>query len=143
MRDIKFRAFYEDKMYYADKFFSGLGCDYFQIFGEEWAFVNYEENYTMFDFNDGILMQYTGLKDKKGKDIYEGDIIRYDSDESMNKWVRGEIAEVIYIPARFLLRMSPFNEISSNVNIMRNDVEDCVEVIGNIYENPELLEETK
>lgn len=77
---------------------------------------------------DFILMQYTGLKDKNGKEIYEGDICRngdYDNNAHSSLY---RIEEVKYIEgeARF---------IGLDYNV---DGTSC-EVIGNIYENPELL----
>jgi len=71
------------------------------------------------------LMQYTGLKDKNGKEIYEGDIIRvYD----------GENTEVYYDDGCFLVLGFRADELYLH--------EDTCEVVGNIYENPELLTTT-
>lgn len=75
--------------------------------------------------NDRIMMQFTGLKDKNGKEIYEGDIICKDGNKFEVRWdidcwgyldipgyyVRGQLGELFCL---------------------------C-EVIGNKYENPELL----
>jgi len=75
------------------------------------------------------LMQYTGLKDKNGKEIYEGDILNTVSEPPFI------IYEVTYIAPRFLLKNRfgtfPFSPMAS---------ERHYEVIGNIYENPDLLE---
>jgi uncharacterized phage protein (TIGR01671 family) len=75
------------------------------------------------------LMQYTGLKDKNGKEIYEGDVVhffRFLADKS------GFIGEVYFENGQFLLRPS------ITIIDCRLSDHDC-EVIGNIFENPELL----
>ena len=93
-----------------------------------------------FMYNEKV-MQYTGLKDKNGVKIFEGDIIQYDDTEDMNKWVSGEKAVIVYIPARFVARMKPYNRDDlSNQNVLKQgDCEDVIEVIGNIYQDKELL----
>ncbi len=75
------------------------------------------------------LMQFTGLKDKNGKEIYEGDIVRYCRD---------------FHPKEN--RVIAFSEIDGSFHFSNEDevgdiLCDACEVIGNIYENPELLEE--
>jgi hypothetical protein len=77
---------------------------------------------------DDVLMQYTGLKDKNGKDIYEGDTVK-----------RGDVLyKVIWSKPNAMFYM-----VSKNGRALFNDYTDksknVVEVIGNIYENPELL----
>lgn len=85
--------------------------------------------------------QYTGLKDKNGVKIFEGDVCKYDDNENMSDWVSGETFVVIGLKGRFTARMKPYdNHNGTNQNTMNEDVEDCVEVIGNIHSNPELLE---
>ena len=82
--------------------------------------------------NTAVYMQYTGLKDKHGKEIYEGDIIcyNYGKTESRAKMIAK------WVDAGFVLSAYKENWVY--------DLGECVpttlEVIGNIYENPELLE---
>ena len=79
-------------------------------------------------FEDIELMQYTGIKDKNGVEIYEGDIIicKYGPEIMMEvKWVDEGF--------RTLGKYNGDNYVGY--------VKNSAEVIGNIYENPELLEE--
>ncbi len=77
--------------------------------------------------NEVALMQYTGLKDKNGKEIYEGDVI---------KSIRGYKAVVEWVDDGRFLGFT----IERERKIMYVGQEPAVEVIGNIYESPELLE---
>jgi uncharacterized phage protein (TIGR01671 family) len=82
-----------------------------------------------------IFLQYTGLKDKKCFDIYEGDITREYDDEF------GEILSVVV----FENGMFQFKEVGYKGNDLLLLYESCnyIEIIGNIYENPELKEGVK
>lgn len=127
MREIKFRAWIKDpkEMVYYDKLMLFNGSD------EAIAFHNLETSYiddyevkTPFE-----LMQYTGLLDCNGKEIYEGDVVRQlveskTRGEEEKEWIR----EVPEFPALL------FHQVGEGFF----SAED-VEVIGNIYENPELL----
>jgi len=80
-------------------------------------------------FGTTVLMQYTGLKDKNGKEIYESDIVKMLESGIHEKWASIKAVEF----DNKYLGFSPFcylNFIHSN---------NIVEVIGNIYENKELL----
>jgi len=79
---------------------------------------------TVPDCEDGILMQFTGLLDKNGKEIYEGDIVK---SEGVDKVFIENVPDLLKLG--HLLGEHIF-------------VPDTVEIIGNIYENPELLTPT-
>ena len=98
------------------------------------------------------LMQYTGLKDKNGKEIYEGDIILIGDTETepITDDGRGptndanHLSPVIFISGCFgvdiLERGDCFNKKFYSFDTVRDEVgETEFEIIGNIYENPELL----
>ncbi len=75
--------------------------------------------------------QFTGLFDKNGKRIFEGDIVRIPDSKMM-----GLPAPVAYFPhgATFMIRRTGYRPITLW------DAEETIEVIGNIHDNPELLE---
>ena len=78
------------------------------------------------------LMQSTGLKDKNGKEIFEGDIVDYKGRKAVVKW-HGSYASFIY---RFVDELHKRNEEWKPLYLSYYHFE----IIGNIYENPELLE---
>ena len=90
-----------------------------------WEYINIEDITAEIDFG-GTLGQYTGLKDKNEKEIYEGDIVK-------NK--HGYLSKIELVEF-FEGGFSPFANDLDEVFCWRK--EDC-EIIGNIYENPNLL----
>mgnify|MGYP002099535800 CR=1 FL=1 len=80
---------------------------------------------------DILLMQYTGLKDKNGKEIYEGDIVNYSHPRT------DEIIRTV----TFKHGAFGIEGIYEKTHIIFGNILDShIEVIGNIYENPELIE---
>ena len=120
MREIKFRAWCksEDRMLDGYQITPHISLKY----DEDWSIENLMDNTTILN-DDLILMQFTGLKDKNGKEIYEGDIV--------NDCCSKELRTVLYQAPQFSLDR-PRKIGHSNLH------ENC-EVIGNIYQNPELL----
>ena len=106
MRTIKFRIFNKKIKSYIDIHSSAIMID--------------ELN----NLNDNLIVeQFTGLHDKNGKEIYEGDIVT----DGVGKY------KIIYD-----LKLAGYQPYC----IFRDDPENYCEVIGNIYENPELISKT-
>ena len=86
---------------------------------------------------DSKLMQYAGLLDKNDKEIFEGDIIKYYDSHEM--WLTGQ---VIYADSAFAVTTDENSIYLLNfvINEGTYPIEE-LEIIGNIYENSELLKE--
>ena len=85
------------------------------------------------------LMQSTGLKDKNGKEIFEGDVVRMRNPRDRRQIGMFQVVRVANSPMLGLLCKKLTTEIFNLYEHMRN----YYEVKGNIYENPELLEAIK
>lgn len=128
-REIKFRAWHNERMLYSHN-----------------NTINKSNSQNSWFFNTikdaDIIMQFTGLTDKNGKDVYDGDIVRihnYKTDfkngepnidwrvfeVKYNQYLWAFSNDVIYMPISHydLNTLEPYD----------------IEIIGNIYENPELL----
>lgn len=140
MREIKFRAWDKDerKMYFEAQ------NTYDYIEGEPTYIPasNFGELLTDSSF---VVMQYTGLKDKNGTEIYEGDIIRdkflFSMAFSTNYYERENVYEVT-MPDIYMCwdesQFSSFDDLKEH--FAQGDKKLGIEVIGNIYQNPELLD---
>lgn len=129
MREIKFRAWDKEKnkMYYSLTLYPSC-----QIVVDDDSVGILKSTSVKFPLNPGEfeLMQYTGLKDKNGREIYEGDIVQW------GHLSHGYIKSVIeFVAGIFQQYPQTAGVISSSLNQI---VLNC-EVVGNIYENPEIL----
>lgn len=94
------------------------------------------EMYCERDFDDVELMQYTGLRDKNGREIYEGDVVRYEC------CFESYVEEVIYDDKHCNFGTIDKDEKTFSFDALISDFDvDCFEVVGNKYENLELLGE--
>ena len=137
MREINFRA-WDTK---TKKFIVGIPPKSYMLDSDEWDHHDCEEDpcfYPHYVFEhyglEGriLFQQYTGLKDSKGKEIYEGDLIKYTKD-SYDKIGPGKVE---FIAGMFVCSWN--DQTDSELGYMMID---NMEVVGNIYENPELVEE--
>lgn len=106
------------------------GVRLYDDFGEYWR-----------DFNDVKLMQSTGLKDKNGKEIFEGDIV---TDGEFTRTIKNHQTLGFYMLdeegiERFFSDSASLEDFEEDAKI----VSEILEIIGNVYENPELLEVTE
>lgn len=99
------------------------------------ATVNFYSSLEEF-FKHTELMQYIGLKDKNGKEIYEGDVL-------LGRFILDEVEDHI-----FLSLTEDEKRTQSKIFVVddmfypyTNQIPEDLEVIGNIYENPNLLSE--
>lgn len=119
-----------------------LGGGKLQKIGGEDCCGNYRYFKDYFDskFNSFVLMQCTGLKDKNGRLIYEGDIVRYYYKKSKTNPEKPQATDNFIVKwcerGNWTLYTTD-NKESLILGICLKEIE----IIGNIYENPELLKE--
>jgi uncharacterized phage protein (TIGR01671 family) len=123
MRTIKFRAWaFTNKKMYLDIQVGGFGQTVPAWYNKEKGWVDLWGN----NEKDGVIMQFTGLTDKNGKEIYEGDIL------SRKAEVNGKLQTV----ERKVVKWSE-KYLSVGFNLSKR--KSGFEVIGNVWANPELL----
>lgn len=130
MRDIKFRAFDTENK----EMLEVQELDYEDSpNGQPTVRTTMYNDY--FDIAEMILMQYTGLKDKNGTEIYEGDIVKV-------KNCQYHIGQVIYDTEYAEYEIEIDKNTAFPISVCYDDASELdIEVIGNIYDNPELLGE--
>ena len=121
MRTIKFRVWCNTTKHFTDIPFYSCG-------GGQLLWHHTLDEITISNIDDGdyVIQQYTGLKDKNGKEIFESDVLE------------------IYYEANQRSYLKKVKFLNDDINKGRWDaLDNCVftscEVVGNIYENPELL----
>jgi uncharacterized phage protein (TIGR01671 family) len=155
-REIKFRVFepLNKKMHYLD--FSLYKHDKYSQ-QNYWVLPTDRQcsakDYTIMNLDSVHIMQYTGIKDKNGKEIYEGDIVEikynqyaFDGETLVDKYIKEYI---VYNYLSFDICIGEHNGVKvyscfvQEINLTDSILDEEWEIKGNIYENPELLKEIK
>lgn len=126
---LKFRAWHKSKEIMSE-------VNRIDFWSEEIEAIDFDESY----LEDVNLMQATGIKDKNGIEIFEGDIVKRYKNPIIKAEQEYEIETVMQRDASFVL----VQKVGENVKTMSFGTQfsrsDLLEVIGNIYETPEELE---
>ena len=129
MREIKFRG-KSSSWHYGDLIHDS--CN-----GHELIFIDNNTERTRHSVDKTTVGQFTGLKDAKDKEIYEGDILLYRLPESMIALNNTDKSVVFYGHGMFLVS---HGKIEFSVNQVLGVHGDGAVVIGNVHDNPSLLE---
>jgi uncharacterized phage protein (TIGR01671 family) len=149
-REIKFRAWdnYSKSFINDDEYLIGLDGKFYRMDFYS-GIENYEDGNLIWNELDNItLSQFTGLLDKNGKEIYEGDIVEYierlpifpEKRLSLVQFIGGNVDYANNFLISPFVNIGSFNYETNCITGTLNNPKESI-VIGNIYENPELLTE--
>jgi uncharacterized phage protein (TIGR01671 family) len=99
---------------------------------------NYDEfeNEHYVGYSDRFIVQmYTGVKDRLGKEIYEGDLVLFQRGCEKERVMKEYFAPVVFEDGAYGFFMRGFNDM-----FMQIDHDPTVEVLGTVFQNPEILQ---
>lgn len=135
MRTLKYRAYIKPLKRYAEKYETILYHHQCNMEPSWTVNISPEEYY---GDEDLVIEQFTGLLDRNGKEIYEGDIITETIDDSGYKII--QIYEVYWDEDMLNFGIRGTKDFNYNLHDELWETNASREVIGNVHENPELLE---
>ena len=130
-REIKFRAINaKGEIIYGLPYTDGVNeTSYFKEYNNRLCWRNEKGQHCNQPYKNGTLMQYTGLLDKNGIEIYEGDVVSINNPK--------ELFQVIFRDGSFYPSSELLQKCDDSFNLV------FYEVVGNIYENQELIGEAE
>lgn len=136
MREIKFRAWLKDKMEMCEVLMINFQKSYIGVKTKDYNIIqvgiSWKYTQKVARFDDVELMQYTGIKDKNGKEIYEGDIVRHKTFGIKDiSWGSKAENNLFSDMACFM-----FN---GTIAFLSGSESKEIEVIGNIFEDGDLI----
>ncbi len=105
-------------------------CEMEMLYGDKFCFFESEPINDLFACRNFQVMQFTGLKDKNGKEIYEGDILAFENTLNFKTVLQNHFVIKWEDYGNGMVGFTQFSPINKFV------------VAGNIFENPELLQTT-
>lgn len=137
-REIKFRAQRTDTKEFVYGYYHEVEAE-----GVGYSYIFWQGN--AIPVRADSVGQFTGLLDKNGKEIYEGDVIKWD-DMSKGKYWRFAVVEMhpdILFNCKFINEVNGIKNSANYIfrfgNFIYKDTHNHIEIIGNIYENPNLI----
>lgn len=147
MREIKFRAWDKERerMIFQHEMNNSLENKeyYFSLSEDRVELLYHDEDYSAYVGCKAEIMQYTGIKDINGKEIYEGDIVKFLDEEMIYSDCGIEYDEFINTGKVIFSHDELMGWDITNRHMDLEEVwhyREYIEVVGNTYENPELLE---
>ena len=130
MKSYKFRIWNKVKKHWHINEFNLLGE--ISLMGDVGFDFTDDKPIRLQELNDLVVMQYTGMNDKNGKEIYEGDIIKSEDHNPKHMWID-------FVEGGFVAQWNEKKDYPTDINHFYPSVGCCIEVVGNIWENEPLL----